>query len=158
MPQAIFCAAEYVSAVEKLFPGLTIHSFATEVKQSRQKVSSLQAQKNSDIWLLFQPCQPLAENLPVKDHINLSSENPLIGPNQDDRGPRFPDMSSVYTDREGVIAVFGTDKDLDKFKEPWFQVSAGVWEAIALKHHGYRLRAWLVADLQKWGSELPRVN
>jgi purine-nucleoside phosphorylase len=33
----------------------------------------------------------------VTDHINFTGNNPLIGPNADDFGPRFPDMSKVYT-------------------------------------------------------------
>jgi len=32
----------------------------------------------------------------VTDHINLTGANPLIGPNLDTFGPRFPDMTQVY--------------------------------------------------------------
>lgn len=33
----------------------------------------------------------------VDDHINLQPENPLRGPNLDELGPRFPDMSAPYS-------------------------------------------------------------
>ncbi|MCU0664565.1 MAG: purine-nucleoside phosphorylase [Myxococcota bacterium] len=32
----------------------------------------------------------------LRDHLNLTGRNPLVGPNNDSRGPRFPDMSEIY--------------------------------------------------------------
>ena len=40
----------------------------------------------------------------IDDHINLMGNNPLVGPNDDRFGLRFPDMTNVYSPRMRTIA------------------------------------------------------
>jgi purine-nucleoside phosphorylase len=40
----------------------------------------------------------------ISDHINLTGRNPLIGPNDNTLGVRFPDMSEAYSSRLRTIA------------------------------------------------------
>lgn len=49
---------------------------------------------------LFQP----GDLMLVTDHLNLTGKNPLIGPNLEEFGPRFPDMSRVYDRRLTALA------------------------------------------------------
>ncbi len=40
----------------------------------------------------FQP----GDLMVIRDHLNLMGTNPLIGPNHEEMGPRFPDMTDAY--------------------------------------------------------------
>jgi purine-nucleoside phosphorylase len=65
----------------------------------------------------------IGEIMILNDHINLFPGNPLIGKNQDELGPRFPDMSDAY-DRKLI--------DLAKSiaKENGIEVSEGVYAGL----------------------------
>jgi purine-nucleoside phosphorylase len=42
------------------------------------------------------PDYKVGEFVLISDHINLQGVNPLVGPNDDNLGPRFPDMTEAY--------------------------------------------------------------
>lgn len=60
----------------------------------------------------------------ITDHINLIGQNPLIGKNYEEFGPRFPDMSNAY-DKEFVELAENCAKELS------IKVQKGVYVAIS---------------------------
>jgi purine-nucleoside phosphorylase len=59
----------------------------------------------------------------MDDHINLLGSNPLVGANEDAFGPRFPDMTEVYSQRLRALAdAVATDQGL--------RLSHGVYVAV----------------------------
>ena len=59
----------------------------------------------------------------IDDHINLTGSNPLIGANDDRFGPRFPDLSEVYSSRLRAIADEGA-------REAGVAVAHGIYVAV----------------------------
>ncbi len=59
----------------------------------------------------------------IDDHINLMGSNPLIGPNEEQLGPRFPDMSEPYDARMVQLA-------LDIAREKEYVCHKGVYAAV----------------------------
>ena len=50
------------------------------------------------------PDLPPGSLVVTTDHINLMGDNPLVGPNDEELGPRFPDMSEPYSRALIVLA------------------------------------------------------
>lgn len=59
------------------------------------------------------PLIPRGSIVLVVDHINFMGLNPLIGPNYDELGPRFPDMSEPYSrDLIGIAEEVALDQGI----------------------------------------------
>ena len=60
----------------------------------------------------------------ISDHLNLMGDNPLRGPNDERFGPRFPDMSAVYSPELQELVV-------DEAKATGVEVRRGIYGALS---------------------------
>jgi purine-nucleoside phosphorylase len=60
----------------------------------------------------------------IADHINLLGDNPLVGPNDDRLGPRFPDMSEAY---DAPLRALARDVALER----GIELREGVYVAVS---------------------------
>lgn len=68
----------------------------------------------------------------IRDHISLFAPNPLIGPNIDELGTRFPDMSHVYDeDLQEIIRGTAKENDIELFEGVYAQLTGPSFESPA---------------------------
>ncbi len=110
----------------------------------------------------------------IKDQINFSGKNPLAGPNLEDIGPRFPDMSEIYSHSlRSKLKSIAEDQEIPLKEGIYFHVLGPSYEspaeikafhklggdmvgmstapeAIAAKHCGYEILG--VSCITNYGS------
>ena len=60
----------------------------------------------------------------IRDHLNMTGDNPLIGPNVDEWGPRFPDLSNAYDPQLREMATKIAHKlDIELFEGVYASIS-----------------------------------
>lgn len=103
----------------------------------------------------------------IRDHINLTGQNPLIGPNDDAAGPRFPDLTEAWGPRlraslhaaasaEGVDLAEGVYVGLTG---PNYETPAEVRMLAALGGHAVGMSTVLECIAARWaGLEVVGVS
>lgn len=111
------------------------------------------------INVAYHPGQVVA----ISDHINLTGQNPLVGPNDEAFGPRFPDMTYAYSPRlRGIAQAVASERGYNLAEGVYLGVSgpcfetpaeirafrtlganlvgmSTVWEVIAAVHCGFEV-------------------
>lgn len=90
------------------------------------------------------PLMSLGDLVLLDDHINLMGDSPLVGPNLDEFGPRFPDMSEPY---DRALQEAALEAALDRR----IRLQRGVYAAVVgpnLETRAeYRMLRWMGADV-----------
>ncbi len=72
----------------------------------------------------------------ITDHINVMGNNPLIGPNDDQIGPRFPDMSQAYDPDLRALALTIAKRAGIKLQQGVYVATSGpTYETSAERRH-----------------------
>lgn len=68
----------------------------------------------------------------ITDHVSLFVKNPLIGPNDDEEGPRFPDMTEVYSkELSDEVRKAAKDEGIDLTEGVYAQLTGPSFETPA---------------------------
>ncbi len=72
----------------------------------------------------------------ITDHINMLGSNPLIGPNEDEFGPRFPDMTHAYApDLRALVLNVARREGIPLQQGIYVAVSGPTFETPAERRH-----------------------
>jgi purine-nucleoside phosphorylase len=94
----ILCFLGRVHLYEGHHPNQVTHGVRTAIRAGCSVVVLTNAA--GGIRADLRPGQPVL----IADHVNLTGRTPLLGPNDDRLGPRFPDMSHAYSPRLRELA------------------------------------------------------
>lgn len=164
-----------------LYEGHSAHDIATMVRILRGAGAERLILTNASGGL--SPDMPAGTLVIVEDHINYSGTNPLIGPNDERVGPRFPDLTHAYDPglrrllaqaaqeagvpvRSGVYVFvlgpsFETPAEIRMFKKLGADIvgMSTVPECIAARHCGMKVAALsLVTNLAAGLSDTPLTH
>jgi purine-nucleoside phosphorylase len=114
-------------------PNVVAHAVRTAVRAGCRAVVLTNAAGG------LRPGMAVGQPVLIADHVNLTGRTPLLGPNDDRLGPRFPDMTHAYSPRLRELARQAdptlTEAVYGGFLGPTYETPAEVAMAAALGAH-----------------------
>jgi purine-nucleoside phosphorylase len=104
-----------------LYEGYTARQVAFPIRVMREMGVKTVVLSNASGGL--NPAFSPGDIMVVSDHVNLTGENPLVGPNEDGWGERFPDMAFAYDPKLSALAYSCA-------KENGFPIRKGVYAGL----------------------------